>query len=337
MASLLKHNPLLYKSGGGFDYPIFYDFYERAVGQVWRHQEVAMESDLRDWQQATDLEREIISGILKGFVTSELGIGCYWGEEVCDLFPKPEIRAMARAFSFYEQIHAAAYSYLNDLLGLDEYEAFVSDPIAMKKVETFFQKLDPKVSLAIFSAGGEGISLFASFAALLAFNLSGRFKGLAQIISWSAKDENLHSDAGCLLFKELVKEVGITREEEQQIYDGVGVVLDNELAFIDSIFAGRSIPKLDPEDLKAFIKTRYNIKMIELGLRPKYMPSETVARAQTVSSWFYPMVEGASSNDFFAQSKDGNNYAAKISQNFLSVDFSKLDLTLPPSLELTPA
>jgi ribonucleoside-diphosphate reductase beta chain len=185
MTSLLEHNPLIFKSGGGFDYPIFYDFYERAVGQVWRHQEVAMESDLRDWQQATDLEREIISGILKGFVTSELGIGCYWGEEVCDLFPKPEIRAMARTFSFYETIHAAAYSYLNDLLGLDEYEAFVSDPIAMKKVDAFFQKLNPKVSLAVFSAGGEGISLFASFAALLAFNLTGRFKGLAQIISWS--------------------------------------------------------------------------------------------------------------------------------------------------------
>jgi ribonucleotide reductase beta subunit family protein with ferritin-like domain len=155
-------------------------------------------------------------------------------------------------------------------------------------------------------------------------------------ITFTARDEQIHSDSGCLLFKELVKEVGITPEEEKQIYDGVGAVLDNELEFIDSIFAGRSIPKLDPEDLKAFIKTRYNIKMIELGLRPKYLPPETVARAQTISSWFYPMVEGASSNDFFAQSKDGNNYVAKISQNFLSVDFSTLDLSLP-SLELNPA
>ena len=182
--SILSHNPMVFKTNNGFDYPEFYEQYEATVASVWRHQEVAMEGDLRDWQfNSTPDERAVIAGILKGFVSAELGIGCYWANDVCRIFPKPEIQAMARAFSFFETIHAAAYSYLNDVLGLNEYEEFINDPIACSKIDTFFQKYPDKVSLAVFSGAGEGVSLFSSFAVLLSFNKDGRYKGLAQIIS----------------------------------------------------------------------------------------------------------------------------------------------------------
>lgn len=328
MASILEHNPLVYKTSSGFDYPIFYDFYEAAVPSVWRHQEVSMESDLRDWQNLPESEREVISGVLKGFVTSELGIGCYWGEDVCAMFPKPEIRAMARAFSFFETIHAAAYAYLNDVLGLQEYEAFVSDPVVVNKVSEFFNKLPPKISLAVYSGGGEGVSLYGSFALLLSYNLSGRFKGLAQIISWSCRDEALHSDAGCLLFKELVKEQGLKDEEKEQIRDGINLILENEFSFIDSIFRGRTIDRINPEDMKAFLRVRVNDRLIALGLDPFELDIETMRKAKNISSWFYPMVKGSSSNDFFAQSKDGANYSSKINQRFNTVDMGSISSML---------
>ncbi len=102
MSSILEHNKMIFKKDDGFDFPEFYDYYERTVASVWRHQEVAMEGDLRDWQfNSTPDERAVIAGILKGFVSAELGIGCYWADEVCRIFPKPEIQAMARAFSFF--------------------------------------------------------------------------------------------------------------------------------------------------------------------------------------------------------------------------------------------
>ena len=206
MSSILDHNRMILKKDDGFDYPEFYDYYERTVASVWRHQEVAMEGDLRDWQfNSTPDERAVIAGILKGFVSAELGIGCYWADKVCSIFPKPEIQAMARAFSFFETIHAAAYSYLNDVLGLKEYEEFINDPVAYSKIDTFFQNYDDKVSLAVFSGAGEGVSLFSSFAVLLSFNKDGRYKGLAQIISWSAIDEQTHSEAGCFIYLVAVK------------------------------------------------------------------------------------------------------------------------------------
>ena len=193
MTSILEHDPMLFKKDGGFDFPEFYEYYEKAVASVWRHQEVAMESDLRDWQfNSTPEERNVIAGILKGFVSAELGIGCYWADKVCSIFPKPEIQSMARAFSFFETIHAGAYSYLNDILGLDEYDEFINDEVARRKVETFFDSYTDKVSLGVFSGAGEGVSLFSSFSVLLSFNKDGRYKGLSQIISWSAIDEQIH-------------------------------------------------------------------------------------------------------------------------------------------------
>ena len=165
-----------------------------------------MSTDVTDWQEATEEEKAVIGGILRGFTQLELHVACYWGDVVTKYFPKHEIHAMARAFSCSEAVHAAAYSHLSDTLGLDEFEAFLGDPTARAKIDYFVNTVDPIVSLGVFSGAGEGVSLFSSFAALLSFNLDGRFKGLSQIISWSALDEQQHSDGGCALFRHLDNE-----------------------------------------------------------------------------------------------------------------------------------
>jgi len=328
MSSILEHNRMVFKKDTGFDFPEFYDYYENTVASVWRHQEVAMEGDLRDWQfNSTPDERAVIAGILKGFVSAELGIGCYWGNEVCRIFPKPEIQAMARAFSFFETIHAAAYSYLNDVLGLKEYEEFINDPIACSKIDSFFQEYEDKVSLAVFSGAGEGVSLFSSFAVLLSFNKDGRYKGLAQIISWSAIDEQTHSEAGCALFRRLVDETGLTKSEEQSIYEGFHLVVGKEFAFIDHIFNSASISSIVADELKAYITNRANERLLTLGLEQIFhLSTEEISKAKSVSAWFDPMIRGASSSDFFAQSKSGDNYVAKPTQDYMSVDLTSLDL-----------
>lgn len=328
MTSILEHNRMVFKKDDGFDFPEFYDYYERTVASVWRHQEVAMEGDLRDWQfNSTPDERAVIAGILKGFVSAELGIGCYWADKVCSIFPKPEIQAMARAFSFFETIHAAAYSYLNDVLGLKEYEEFINDQIACSKIDTFFQEYNDKVSLAVFSGAGEGVSLFSSFAVLLSFNKDGRYKGLAQIISWSAIDEQTHSEAGCALFRRLVEETGLSDADEQAIYDGFYLVIDKEFAFIDHIFNSAFISSIDAEELKAYITNRANERLLTLGLRQIFhLSAKELLKAKSISTWFDPTIKGASSSDFFAQSKSGDSYVAKPTQDYMSVDLTLLDL-----------
>jgi ribonucleoside-diphosphate reductase beta chain len=320
---------LAYKVNGTFEYPEFFNRYQKAIASVWRVQEVSFDPDVRDWQQATDSEKEIIGGILRGFTTLEQLIGDYWSNEVCAMFPKPEILSMARAYSLFESVHAEAYNHLSDTLGLDEFEAFLGDPVAQKKIEEF-SNYSGKVALGIFSGAGEGVSLFSSFAVLLSFNKSGRFKGLAQIISWSALDEQQHSDGACSLFRQLVREQGLTLEEKRLIKHGFDAVLENERAFLKNIFKDREVNGLTAEALDNYMLQRSNNRLRELGI---YDSTDchydyNANLANSVKEWFDVMVVGQKSTDFFAASKSGDNYVAKPTQNFSTVDLSSIDLVL---------
>jgi ribonucleoside-diphosphate reductase beta chain len=333
MPSILSHPEMVYKKVSGFDFPQFFEYYRKAIASPWRPEEVAMGSDVTDWEQNLNVsEKHLLAGLLRGFTVMEMGISDYWADVVCGKFPKPEVKAMARAFSLQEQIHAHAYNHLSDTLGINEFEAFLQDPIAQQKVEKFFHPgTSEKVTLAVFSGAGEGVSLFSSFAILLAFAKSGRMKGLAQIISWSTLDEQNHSDGGSELFKQLVAEEGITESEISQILQGFEAVIYNEFAFLDNIFNtvdNSAIPVSLPE-LKAYIKYRANnrLKNLNLGTRIQTTPEEDQL-ALNISAWFEPMIRGQQSSDFFARQKAGDSYISKPSQDFNSVDLSSLELVL---------
>jgi ribonucleoside-diphosphate reductase beta chain len=333
MASILSHPPMVYKFDHGYDFPEFNDYFKKAILSVWNPWEVSLKSDCLDWDHnLSQSEKDLVAGVLRGFTSAELGISCYWGDTVCKAFPKPEIQDMARTFSAFERIHAAAYNYLSDTLGLNEFEEFMADEAAKTKVERFFTECESeKVSLAVFSGCGEGVSLYSSFAILLSFNKGGRLKGLAQIISWSVSDEVKHSDAGSLLFKYLVKEVGITEEEKAQIKRGFDAIIANEYSFLESIFDkvdNTAIP-IALNDLKAYILYRANDRFQNLNLDMRYeMSDEQIASARNIASWFDPMVKGQTNNDFFSMAKNGSGYVAKPSQDFDNVDLRALDLVL---------
>lgn len=331
--SLLSHPPMVYKKDDGYDYPVFNEYFKSAVLSVWNPWEVSLRSDCQDWSQnTTQSERDLIAGVLRGFTSAELGISCYWSDVVCRMFAKPEIHDMAKMFSAFERIHAAAYNYLSDTLGLNEFEAFMSDETAKKKVKRFFTECSSdKVSLAVFSGAGEGVSLYSSFAILLAFARSGRFKGVEQIISWSVIDEINHSNAGSELFKELVKETGITSEEITEIWIGFNSILENEFSFLDNIFSkiDNSVIPISLKECKAYLKVQANDRFTNLNLTLRIPITEEEERlARNISSWFEPMVKGQISHDAFARAKAGDSYVAKPSQDFNSVDLSSMDLVL---------
>lgn len=314
-----------YKVNGAFEYPQFFEEYKKADLSRWNPQEVSFESDIRDWQSASEDERAVIGGILRGFTQLECHVGDYWAN-IPNWFPKHEIAAVARAFSLSEVVHAEAYNLLSDTLGLDEFEAFLGDPVARQKIGYFLQEKSIKESLAIFSGAGEGVSLFSSFAVLLSFNLTGKFKGISQIISWSALDEQRHSDTGIALFLELIKEDPLTAADKEGIIEGYKAVISNEDAFIDQIFQGRKLEKIDAYSAKQYSRLRGNERLSKKGL-PEIFSVDYEA-ANSVKTWFHPIMAGATSTDVFSQSKDGNNYISKPTQDFMAVNLKTLDLVI---------
>jgi ribonucleoside-diphosphate reductase beta chain len=311
---------------GEFEFPEFFEAYHKAQSSQWRPQEVSFESDIRDWQNSSPEEREIIGGILRGFTQLECHVSDYWAN-IPNWFPKHEISAVARAFSLSEIVHAEAYNLLSDTLGLDEFEAFLGDPVAQQKIGYFLENRGVKESLAVFSGAGEGVSLFSSFAVLLSLNLTGRFKGIAQIISWSALDEQQHSDTGIQLFRQLIEEDPLTSDEAEMISQGFKAVLRNEEAFLDQIFESRTLGTITLYDAKQYLRWRANERLNKLGISVPMFHVDSEA-ADRIKSWFHPLMAGATSTDFFAQSKDGSNYVSKPTQDFMGVNLKTLDLNL---------
>jgi len=281
-----------------------------------------MASDINDWKMIlTDTEKNVIGHILKGFTQSEVFIQEYWGQMVGKWFKKPEIQMMAATFSAFESIHAVSYAYLNQSLGLEDFDAFLHEPTAKAKIDRLINtkgksKEEIARSLAIFSAFNEGVNLFSSFAVLLNFSRFNKLKGIGQIIAFSIKDESLHSDAGCWLFRTLIEEFPdiMTDKLKEEIYDAARLTVELEDNFIGKAFEHGSIEGLDPKDLKAFIRFRTNTKLGDLGLGKiwKNVDKEAIERM----SWFDTMSSGMAHADFFASRV--NQYAKGV------VDFSTI-------------
>jgi ribonucleoside-diphosphate reductase beta chain len=257
---------------------------------------------------------------LKGFTQSEIFIEDYWSSKVARWFKKPEIQMMAHTMGAFESIHAVSYAYLNDSLGLDDYQAFYHEPATKAKIDRLINikgksKEDIARSLAIFSAFNEGVNLFSSFAILLNFSRFNKMKGLGQIIAFSIKDESLHSSAGCWLFNTFVTEFPeiLTEEFKETIRDAARLTVELEDNFIDKAFELGDVQGLTVKEMKNFIRHRTNLKLKEINFESLFEVDDEVTKRM---EWFDALSAGVSMQDFF--SGRNTEYSRGV------VDFSKI-------------
>jgi ribonucleotide reductase beta subunit family protein with ferritin-like domain len=180
-----------------FEYQWAYDAWFKQQNAHWLHTEINMQKDIKDWNEGlTPAEKNVIGNILKGFTQTETIVGEYWSSYVTKWFKIPEIKMMAITFGAFETIHSVSYSYLNDTLGLTDFEAFLEDEATMKKLNSLMEidSNDTSLtnisrSLALFSACAEGIQLYSSFAVLLSFMKKNMMTGISKQMIFSVRDE----------------------------------------------------------------------------------------------------------------------------------------------------
>lgn len=262
-----------------FSYPKAHEYWLAQQQAHWLHTEVSMADDISDWyDKCSEADRQVAGWILKGFTQLELPVNDYWGRRVTKWFPLPEIAMMATAFSNAETIHMNGYAYLNESLpGQDDFEAFLHEPTIKAKLDRLIDipgktKVDIARSLAIFSGFTEGVQLFSSFAVLLSFKKFNKLKGLGTIVSWSIKDEALHSEAGCWLFRTFIEENPTiwTPDLQDDIYEAARLAIQLEDDFIDRAFSMGDIQAFTAQELKAYIRFRANAKLQDLGLKTNW-------------------------------------------------------------------
>tara|TARA_R110000803_G_scaffold8697_3_gene27959 strand:+ start:3400 stop:4404 length:1005 start_codon:yes stop_codon:yes gene_type:complete len=299
-----------------FEYPVYYnEGWLKQAQAFWLHTEISMQGDIKDWNEGLTLsEKNLVGNILLGFAQTECAVSDYWTGMVTNWFPKWEIKQMAMMFGSQETIHATAYSYLNETLGLEDFSGFLHEPSMAERFE-FLMNTEadwtyedlaekPKArkqvarSLAIFSAFAEGVALYSSFAVLYSFQMRDKLKGIGQQMKWSVRDESLHSKMGCQLFNHMCDEYPELLEEvKSDVIEAAKLMVEMEMNYIDKIFEQGDLENLKADDLKEFIKKRANEKLVELNIDPVFVYNEDKA---SELDWFYHLTGGHTHTDFFA-------------------------------------
>jgi len=286
-----------------FRYPWAYDAWLTQQRIHWLPEEVPLADDVKDWAKVlTEGERNLLTQIFRFFVQADVEVNNCYMRHYSRVFLPTEVQMMLAAFSNTETIHIAAYSHLLDTIGMPEteYEAFLKYG-AMKDKYDYMQqwgvetKADIAKTLAVFGAFTEGVQLFASFAILLNFPRFNKMKGMGQIITWSVRDESLHTESAIKLFRTFIEENPELWNDELQkdIYKACETIITHEDAFIDLAFEMGAVEGLDPEEVKSYIRWIANRRLTQLGLLPIYRVDKNPL------PWMDEMLNGIEHTNFF--------------------------------------
>ena len=297
--SLLDASPV-YKP---FRYPWAYDAWLMQQRLHWLPEEVPLADDVKDWNRnLTDGERSLLTQIFRFFTQSDVEVNNCYMRHYARVFQPTEVQMMLAAFSNMETVHIAAYSYLLDTIGMPEaeYSAFLHYK-EMKDKYDYMQEFgcDSKEeiakTLAVFGAFTEGLQLFASFAILLNFPRFNKMKGMGQIVTWSVRDESLHTQSAIRLFKTFIEENPEVWNEdfERDLYKACETIVTHEDAFIDLAFQQGAIEGLEPGDVKAYIRYIADRRLTQLGLQPIYRTKKNPL------PWLDAILNGVEHTNFF--------------------------------------
>ena len=181
-----------------------------------------------------------------------------------------------------------------------EYSAFLEIKEMRDKYD-YMQKFNTKTkiniakTLAIFGGFTEGLQLFATFAILLNFPRFNKMKGMGQIVTWSARDESLHTESIIKLYNTFVSEnPDINKEElERDLYIACNTMIDHEDAFIDRAFELGTVEGLRPEEVKQYMRYMADIRLNQLKLQPIYKISTNPL------PWMDEMLNAVEHTNFF--------------------------------------
>jgi len=297
--SLLDAAPI-YKP---FHYPWAYDAWLTQQRIHWLPEEVPLADDVKDWHKnLTAAEQNLLTQIFRFFTQADVEVNNCYMNHYSQVFKPTEVKMMLSAFSNMETVHIAAYSHLLDTLGMPEleYQAFLKYK-AMKDKYDYMQQWgvgtreDIAKTLAVFGGFTEGLQLFASFAILMNFPRFNKMKGMGQIVTWSVRDESLHTNSIIKLFKTFVSENEDiwTEELQRDLYVAASTIVDHEDAFIDLAFEMGGVEGLKAEDVKLYIRYIADRRLSQLGLQPIHHTERNPL------PWMDEMLNGVEHANFF--------------------------------------
>lgn len=235
--------PILRETNDRFTvYPIRYDeawrLYKQSVAVFWTAEEIDSSEDLRQFDTLKDDERHFIKTILAFFAGADGIVVENLGARFLNEVQVPELRAFYTMQLAMEGIHAEVYALLIETLVRDNEEklqlfrAIDEIPCVQKKANWARKWISDDTSgfatrLVAFAVV-EGIFFSGAFCAIFWLKKRGLMPGLATANSFINRDEGLHTNFACHIYRDLL-ERKLTQGQVEAI---VREAVDVELEFI---------------------------------------------------------------------------------------------------------
>ena len=252
MSTNASEEPLLRDNPNRFVIlPIQYDdiwrMYKKAQASFWTAEEVDLEMDMRDWnEKLKEDERYFISHVLAFFAASDGIVNENLVERFMQEIQIPEARCFYGFQIMMENIHSEMYSLLIDTYIKDRQErnnlfnAIETFPAIKKKAEWALKWINSNNATyserVVAFASVEGIFFSGSFAAIFWLKKRGLMPGLSFSNELISRDEGLHTDFACLMFRHLVN-----KPSKDRVYEIVKDAVNIECEFLTEALPCRLI------------------------------------------------------------------------------------------------
>lgn len=190
-----------------------WEFYKKAEASFWTAEEIDLTTDLIDWERKLNAdEKHFIKHVLAFFAASDGIVNENLAVNFMNEVQYPEARCFYGFQVMIENIHSEAYSLLIDTYIQDPAEknflfhAIETVPCVKEKAEwalrwitngSFAERL-------VAFAAVEGIFFSGSFCSIFWLKKRGLMPGLSFANELISRDEGLHCDFACLLYRQLV-------------------------------------------------------------------------------------------------------------------------------------
>lgn len=270
------------------NYPNLYKYYEQQRDAFWVPSEVNLKDDIDEWKyKLSDDEKKFLTYTLAffaqadGIVLKNLNINFTFDINLkeCQMFYGIQ--------QGIEAIHWEMYSLLIDALIEDNdekklaFNAIENYPCIKEKAEWMNKYMDnniPFLKRLVAFACTEGIFFSSAFASIFYFKKQGKLPGLCISNEFIARDEGLHRDFGCELFKLLRTEENFKEKygdtiKNEEINEIIKESVDIEKNFIENSLNVNLIG-INKEKMKKHVEFMADHLLQNLNMKKIYKTEE---------------------------------------------------------------
>merc|ERR1712110_1231121 len=206
---LLRENPRRWVMFP-IQYPEIWEMYKKHEASFGTAEEIDLSQDMKDWERLTDAEQHFVKHVLAFFAASDGIVNENLAAQFSTEVQVPEARAFYGFQMAMENIHSETYSllieqYIRDSAEKEKiFDAIHTMPAVSEKAAWAVQFMNGESSFAervVAFAAVEGILFSGSFCAIYWLKKRGLMPGLTFSNELISRDEGLHTDFACLIYK----------------------------------------------------------------------------------------------------------------------------------------